>query len=322
MCLYRIGFDSPIAPLLMKAGDNGKQVTALIEIKARFDEENNIEWGKRLERAGVHVVYGLLGLKTHAKTTLVVRREGDRLRRYVHLATGNYNPATSTIYTDLGLLTADEAIGEDATELFNYLTVYAQRESFNKLLVAPITLRQRMLELIGREAENAKKGIPAKITAKVNRLADGEIVNALYDASRAGVQIDLIIRGICTLRPGVAGMSENIRVRSVVGRLLEHSRVYYFENGGQDEIFIGSSDWMPRNLDRRVEVLTPIEDKKMKWFLRERYLESYLQDTSKARELQPDGSYRRLEAGDSEPFDAQLSFQAGSNVVRFADRHH
>lgn len=322
MCLYRIGADSPIAPLLIEASERGKQVTALIEIKARFDEENNIEWGKKLERAGVHVVYGLLGLKTHAKTTLVVRREGDELRRYVHLATGNYNPATSTVYTDLGLLTADEQTGEDATELFNYLTVYAQRDSFNKLLVAPINLRERMLEMISRETENAKNGIPARIIAKINRLADTEIVNALYDASRAGVQIDLIIRGICTLRPGVAGMSENIRVRSIVGTLLEHSRVYYFENGGHNELYLGSSDWMPRNLDRRVEVLTPIADDRMKWFLKEQYLEAYLRDTAKARELRSDGSYTRPQVGDSEPFNAQLSFQASSNVVNFENRHH
>lgn len=320
MCLYRIGSDSPIAPLLIEASERGKQVTALIEIKARFDEENNIEWGKRLERAGVHVVYGLLGLKTHAKTTLVVRREGEGLRRYVHLATGNYNPATSTVYTDLGLLTADEQIGEDATELFNYLTVYSQRDSFNKLLVAPINLRQRMLELIGRETENAKRGIPARIIAKINRLADTEIVNALYDASRAGVKIDLIIRGICTLRPGVPGMSENIRVRSIVGRLLEHSRLYYFENGGHGEIYLGSSDWMPRNLDRRVEVLTPIADDSMKTFLKDQYLEAYIRDTSKARELQPDGTYRRPETSDSEPFNAQLSFQKNSNVIDFEGR--
>jgi len=319
MCLYRIGADSPIAPLLIEASERGKQVTALIEIKARFDEENNIEWGKKLERAGVHVVYGLLGLKTHAKTTLIVRREGDELRRYVHLATGNYNPATSTVYTDLGLLTADEKTGEDATEVFNYLTVYSQRDTFNKLLVAPINLRQRMLELIAREAENAKQGMPARITAKLNRLADTEIVNALYDASRAGVQIDLIIRGICTLRPGVPGMSENIRVRSIVGQLLEHSRIYYFENGGHSEVYIGSSDWMPRNLDRRVEVITPIEDVKIKWFLKEQYLEAYLRDNEKASELQPDGSYRRPEAGDTEPFNAQLSFQKHSNVLSFRD---
>jgi len=322
MCLYRIGANSPIAPLLIEASERGKQVTALIEIKARFDEENNIEWGKKLERAGVHVVYGLLGLKTHAKTTLIVRREGDELRRYVHLATGNYNPATSTIYTDLGLLTANEETGAEATELFNYLTVYSQREDFKKLLVAPINLRERMIELIGCEAENAKRGIPARIIAKFNRLADTEIVNALYDASRSGVQIDLIVRGICTLRPGVPGMSENIRVRSIVGRLLEHSRVYYFENGGHNEVFIGSSDWMPRNLDRRVEVLSPIGDDHMKWFLKNQYLESYLRDSEKASELQSDGCYKRPEVKDGEPFDAQLSFQKHSDVVSIENRSH
>ena len=316
MCLYRIGANSPIAPLLIRASENGKQVTALIEIKARFDEANNIEWGKRLERAGVHVVYGILGLKTHAKTTLIVRREGEDLRRYVHLATGNYNPETSTVYTDLGLLTADEKIGEDATELFNYLTVYSQRDTFNKLLVAPICLREKMLELIGRETQNAENGMPARIIAKINRLADAEIVQALYDASRAGVEIDLIIRGICTLRPGVPGLSENIRVRSIVGRLLEHSRVYFFENGGRNEVYIGSSDWMPRNLDRRVEVLTPVQEPAIRRHLREDYLEAYLRDNVKAREMQPDGSHIRAEQS-GEPFNAQLSFQEVSNVVAF-----
>jgi polyphosphate kinase len=316
MCLYRIGEDSPIAPLLIKASENGKQVTALIEIKARFDEANNIEWGKRLERAGVHVVYGILGLKTHAKTTLIVRREGDELRRYVHLATGNYNPATSTVYTDLGLLTVDEKIGEDATELFNYLTVYSQRDAFHKLLVAPINLRQSMVELIERETENANNGLPARIVAKINRIADTEIVQKLYEASQAGVEIDLIVRGICTLRPGVEGLSENIRVRSVVGRLLEHSRVYYFENGGKPEIYLGSSDWMPRNLDRRVEVLTPIKDEEIKRYLKDEYLETYLRDNVKAREMQPDGHYVRAEAG-SEPRNAQLAFQETSNVIKF-----
>lgn len=321
MCLYRIGADSPIAPLLIKASENGKQVTALIEIKARFDEANNIEWGKRLERAGVHVVYGLLGLKTHAKTTLIVRREDDGLRRYVHLATGNYNPATSTVYTDLGLLTTDEQIGADATELFNYLTVYSRRENFNKLLVAPINLRDRMAELIERETENARNGLRSAIVAKINRLADNDFVQKLYEASQAGVQIYLIVRGVCTLRPGVPGLSENIRVRSVVGRLLEHSRVYYFENGGEHELYLGSSDWMPRNLDRRVEVLAPIRDPKIKYFLKHEYLAAYLRDNQKARELQPDGSYRRAEAAGSEPFNVQNSFEDHSNVLRFETAH-
>jgi polyphosphate kinase len=316
MCLYRIGENSPIAPELIRASENGKQVTALIEIKARFDEANNIEWGKRLERAGVHVIYGLLGLKTHAKTTLIVRREGDKLRRYVHLATGNYNPATSTVYTDLGLLTADEEIGADVSALFNYLTVYTEPAVINKALIAPINLRERMVELIERETENAKLGRRAKIVAKLNRLADASIVNKLYEASQAGVEIDLIVRGVCTLRPGVPGLSDNIRVRSVVGRLLEHSRVYFFENGGDNEVYIGSADWMPRNLDRRVEVLAPIENRSIRRFLIDEYLKIYLDDTAKARFLQPDGSYTRPETRE-EGVDAQLAFQPNSNTLEF-----
>lgn len=318
MCLYRIGANSPIAPLLIKASEAGKQVTALIEIKARFDEANNIEWGKRLERAGVHVVYGLLGLKTHAKTTLIVRREGDKLRRYMHLATGNYNPATSGAYTDLGLLTCDEKTGEDATELFNYLTVYSARENFNKLLVAPINLRKRMIAMIDREAENAKNGLPARIIAKINRLADTEIAYSLYEASKAGVQIDLIVRGVCTLRPGVPGLSENIRVRSIVGPLLEHSRVYYFENGGIGEVYLGSSDWMPRNLDRRVEVLSPIENPKLRDHLRNDYLSAYLRDNVKARELAADGTYYSVNPSNGdEEFNCQLAFQEPGNIIDF-----
>lgn len=320
MCLYRIGEDSPIAPLLIKASENGKQVTALIEIKARFDEANNIEWGKRLEEAGVHVVYGLLGLKTHAKTTLIVRREGEELKRYVHVATGNYNPATSTVYTDLGLLTADQEVGADVADLFNYLTVYTEPKHVRKLLMAPINLRDRMKELIDRETENAKAGKRARIIAKINRLADTEIVNKLYEASQAGVEIDLIIRGICTLRPGVKGLSENIRVRSIVGRLLEHSRVYYFENGGDPEVLMGSSDWMPRNLDRRVEVLTPIRDRRIARYLGEEYLPMYLRDNKKARILQPDGSYSRAEKTGDE-LDAQLAFQQQGSLLEF-ERHH
>jgi polyphosphate kinase len=318
MCLYRIGANSPIAPLLIEASERGKQVTVLIELKARFDEENNIEWAKRFEQAGVHVIYGLLGLKTHCKTTLIVRREGDELRRYVHLATGNYNPATSAVYTDLGLLTDDEQTGADATELFNFLTAYSQKEDYKKLLVAPINIREKMMEFIQRETENAKQGKFARIIAKFNRLADVEIIRALYEASQAGVQIDLIVRGICMLRPGVAGLSENIRVRSIVGRLLEHSRVYYFANGGEEEVYFGSSDWMPRNLDRRVEVLTPIEDPKLKQYLKDEFLTAYLRDTAKARELLPDGTYRKIyPAEGEEAFNSQLSFQEKSNVVDF-----
>lgn len=314
MCLYRIGADSPIAPQLIKAAENGKQVTALIEIKARFDEANNIEWGKRLEEAGVHVVYGVLGLKTHAKTTLIVRREGDELQRYVHIATGNYNTETSTVYTDLGLLTADPDIGADVSDLFNYLTVYTEPEKINSLLIAPLNLRERMMEMIGRETLHAQTGRPARIIAKFNRLADNDIVNALYEGSQAGVEIDLIVRGICTLRPGVPGLSENIRVISIVGRLLEHSRVYYFENGGDCEVYIGSSDWMPRNLDRRVEVLTPVKDSKIRDYLKGEYLATYLKDNVKARSLQTDGSYARV-ASESEPFDSQLHFQTRNNVL-------
>ena len=320
MCLYRIGEDSPIAPLLIRASENGKQVTALIEIKARFDEANNIEWGKRLEEAGVHVVYGLLGLKTHAKTTLIVRREGDKLQRYVHLATGNYNPATSTVYTDLGLLTADEKIGADVSALFNYLTVYTEPQNINKLLIAPINLRARMMQLIDREIDNAKLGKRSRIVAKINRLADAGIVNKLYEASQVGVEIDLIVRGVCTLRPGIPGVSDNIRVRSVVGRLLEHSRVYFFENGGDNEVYLGSSDWMPRNLDRRVEVLAPIEDRRIRRFLIDEYLETYLKDTAKARILQPDGRYTRPERSEN-ALDAQLAFQPSNNTVEFERRH-
>jgi len=322
MCLYRIGADSPIAPLLIEASERGKQVTVLIELKARFDEENNIEWAKRFERAGVHVIYGILGLKTHCKTTLIIRREGEDLRRYVHLATGNYNPQTSAFYTDLGLLTDDDEIGADATELFNFLTAYSQHENYQKILVAPINLREKMVELIRREAENAKNGQFARIIAKMNRLADVEIIRALYEASQAGVQIDLIVRGICMLRPGVPGLSENIRVRSIVGRLLEHSRIYYFANAGAEEIYLGSSDWMPRNLDRRVEVLAPIEDFRLKQYLKDEFLTTYLRDNVKARELASDGTYRRLSAGaGEEAFNSQLSFQGKSNVVDFQMKH-
>jgi polyphosphate kinase len=323
MCLYRIGARSPIAPLLIEASERGKQVTALIEIKARFDEENNIEWAKRFEEAGVHVIYGLLGLKTHCKTTLIVRREEERLVRYVHLATGNYNPETSAFYTDLGLLTTNEAIGEDATELFNYLTVYSLREPFKELVVAPVCLRERMLELIGREAENARAGRPSRIIAKMNRLADFEIVNALYDASQAGVSIDLVVRGVCTLRPGVPGLSENIRVRSIVGQLLEHSRVYYFENGGEPLVFTGSADWMPRNLDRRVEVLAPVHDPELRVYLRNEFLEAYLRDNVKARLLFDDGTFHRVERGPGdEEFNSQTSFQNMSNVIPFEVIEH
>jgi len=318
MCLYRMGAESPIAPLLIKASEQGKQVTVLIEIKARFDEANNIEWAKRLERAGVHVIYGLVGLKTHCKTTLIVRRELGKLVRYIHVATGNYNPDTSAFYTDLSLLTANNLVGEDATELFNYLTVYSQRTGFRELVVAPIYLRQKMIELIRREIGHIRQGGTGRIIAKMNRLADAELVNTLYEASQAGVEIDLIVRGICTLRPGVPGLSDNIRVRSVVGRLLEHSRVYFFGNGGQPEVFTGSSDWMPRNLDRRVEVLVPVHDPRIRNYLCGEFLAAYLKDNVKARVLRSDGIYERVARNSGElDFDSQLSFQEMANIVQF-----
>jgi polyphosphate kinase len=293
MCLYRTGKDSPVVKSLMEASAQGKQVTALVELKARFDEENNIEWARQLEKEGVHVVYGLVGLKTHCKLALVVRREGDGLRRYVHLATGNYNPTTSRIYTDVGLFTADKEIGEDATYLFNYLTGYSRYSKYHCLLVAPVNLRERTLALIGRETEHAKAGRPASIIVKVNSLTDVQIIRALYEAAQAGVSIDLIVRGVCMLRPGVPGVSENVRVRSIVGRFLEHSRVFYFANDGREEVYIGSADWMNRNLDRRVEVMAPVKDQQLRKYLREVLLDAYLRDNVKARDLNTTGSYMR-----------------------------
>ncbi|HZI17298.1 MAG TPA: polyphosphate kinase 1 [Pyrinomonadaceae bacterium] len=309
MCLYRTGQNSPIPRALIEAVEQGKQVTALVELKARFDEENNIEWAKRLEDAGVHVVWGIVGLKTHCKVTLVVRREGDDLRQYVHIATGNYNPVTSNFYTDLGLLTADPEVGADATDLFNFLTGFSRQKEYRKLLVAPVNLRDRMLGLIRRETEHARAGRPARIAVKINRLADTQVVRALYEASQAGVRIDLVVRGICMLRPGVPGLSETVRVRSIVGRFLEHSRVYYFLNGGDEELYTGSADWMHRNMDRRVEVVAPVRDPRLKKYLKDVLLAAYLRDNVKARELQPDGSYRRpRRAPGDEPFSAQLHF--------------
>ncbi len=309
ICLYRTGKDSPVIKSLVKASRNGKQVAALVELKARFDEENNIEWARHLEAEGVHVVYGMRELKTHSKVTLVVRNENDELRRYVHIATGNYNPATSRIYTDLGLLTSDAEIGADATELFNFLTGYAYQDEFRKLLIAPINLRERMIELIRRETENIKAGKEARIIVKLNSLTDDKIIRELYRASQAGVRIDLIIRGICTLRPQVAGLSENIRVISVVGRFLEHSRIFYFANDGKEEIYIGSADWMHRNLDRRVEAIVPIKDASLRQYLKEEILAAYLQDNINASILQADGTYEKINVGEGEiEFDSQLYF--------------
>ena len=290
MTLYRTSGDSPILNALIAAAENGKQVAVLVELKARFDEENNINWARKLEKVGVHVVYGLVGLKTHTKIALVVRREENRIRRYVHIGTGNYNPKTARIYTDIGLLSCRDELGADLTDLFNYLTGYSRQHSYRKLIVAPVNLRDRMLSLIYRETENCKNGLPSRIVAKMNALVDKRIIVALYEASQAGVQIDLIIRGICCLRPGIKGISDNIRVVSIVGRFLEHSRIFYFHNRGEDEVFIGSADWMPRNLDRRVEAVVPIEDSDLKKDLQE-ILGIMLSDNRQAWELQPNGRY-------------------------------
>jgi polyphosphate kinase len=316
ICLYRTGKDSPIVRSLMRASQLGKQVTAVVELKARFDEENNIEWARRLENEGVHVVYGIHTLKTHSKVLLVVRREREKLARYVHIATGNYNPMTSRLYTDMGLLTADEEIAADATSLFNFLTGYSQQDKYQRLIVAPLNLRERFIAMIRREKENKIAGRDARIIVKVNSLTDEVLIAELYEASKAGVEIDLIIRGICSLRPGVKGLSENIRVRSIVGRFLEHSRIFYFANSGGEgnEIFIGSSDWMQRNLDRRVEVAVPILSPEIKEYLRERVLETYLRDNVNARILKPDGTYRKLSPGNSNPVDSQMSF-VGEDIV-------
>lgn len=292
--LYRVSGNSPIIAALAQAAENGKQVSVLVELKARFDEENNIAWAKMLERAGCHVIYGLVGLKTHSKITLVVRREEDGIRRYVHLGTGNYNDSTAKLYTDMGLLTCSEPIGEDATAVFNMLSGYSEPASWNKLCLAPIWLRDRFLDMIRRETAHAKKGDPAHIIAKMNSLCDEELIEALYEASAAGVKIELIVRGICCLKVGIPGISENISVRSIVGTFLEHSRIYYFLNGGQEEIYLSSADWMPRNLDRRVEILFPVENERLK---KEVFhvLEIQLQDTMKAQVKQPDGSYEHID---------------------------
>ena len=310
ICLYRTGQNSPIPQALIEASERGKQVTAVVEIKARFDEENNIEWAKRLAESGVHVVYGQVDLKTHGKLTLVVRREEHGLQTYVHIATGNYNPTTSKIYTDLGLLTTNSEIGDDATDVFNFLTGFSMQKEYSRLMVAPVNLRERMLTLIQRETAHAQAGRAARITAKVNRLTDLEIIDALYRASQAGVEIDLIVRGSCMVRPGVPGLSQTIHVRSIVGRFLEHSRIFYFANGGDEEVYIGSADWMTRNLDRRVEVVAPILDPQLRKYLKDIVLAAYLRDNVKARILNADGIYERpqVRAGE-EPFNSQTYFE-------------
>ena len=299
--LYRVGKNSPVVEALLEAIENGKQVAVLVEIKARFDEESNITWAKTLEAEGVHVVYGLLGLKTHSKIALVVRKEGDRIRRYVHLATGNYNTVTSQVYTDLGLFTCDDDIGADATDLFNYLTGYSAKTSYRKLLVAPINLRARMVELIEREVAHHRKNGGGHLIFKMNALTDRGMIQQLYRAAQTGVKIDLIVRGMCCLRPGVPGVSEAISVTSIVGRFLEHSRVYYFRNGGHEEIYLGSADVMTRNIDRRVEVLFPLQDPRLVRLMRDDILKTYLIDNVKARVLQPDGSYDRVKVKKDQP---------------------
>ena len=314
MCLYRTGQNSPIPRALMEASDRGKQVTAVVEIKARFDEESNIEWAARLAESGVHVVYGLLDLKTHSKVALVVRREADGLQTYTHIATGNYNPTTSRLYTDLGLLTSDPVIGDDATDLFNFLTGFSMQKDYTRLMVAPVNLRKRMLALIERETNQALNGQPAHIMAKVNRLTDLTIIEALYRASQAGVKIDLIVRGACMIRPGVPGLSPTIHVRSVVGRFLEHSRIFYFLNGGDEEIYIGSADWMTRNLDRRVEVVVPVQDAQIKKYLKDTLLSAYLRDNVKARVMNSDGVYEQPQRGiNEESFNSQTHFEGANS---------
>ncbi len=290
--LYRTGGDPRVVGALMNAVNNGKQVTTIVELRARFDERNNIEWARQLEEAGVHVVYGLVGYKIHAKMTLVVRREDHLIRRYLHLSTGNYNPSTARIYTDLGLLTCREELGDDATNLFNLLTGICQFSGMKKFLVAPFELHDRMLQLVERETANARQGMPARIIAKLNSLVDERMIEALYRASQAGVTLDLIVRGICCLRPGVRGLSERITVRSIVDRFLEHSRIFYFENACQPELYVGSADWMPRNFFRRIELVFPNEDGNLRERLVGEVLATSLADNVKARLLDKDGSYR------------------------------
>ena len=290
--LYRVSGHSPIIAALAEAADNGKQVSVLVELKARFDEENNINWAKMLEKAGCHVIYGLVGLKTHSKITLVVRREEDGIRRYVHLGTGNYNDSTAKLYTDLGLMTCNPLIGEDATGVFNMLSGYSEPLYWNKLAVAPIWLRSKFLKMIRRETKHALEKKPAHIMAKMNSLCDKEIIAALYEASCAGVKIQLVVRGICCLKAGIPGLSENIEVHSIVGNFLEHARIFYFENEGSCEVYMGSADWMPRNLDKRVEIMFPVEDENLKDQVIH-VLETQLADNVKAHLLQPDGTYEK-----------------------------
>ena len=293
MTLYRVGRNSPLVEALLDASQNGKQVAVLLELKARFDEESNIEWAQKLEREGVHVVYGLPGVKVHAKMCMVVRREGETIRRYVHLGTGNYNPTTARLYTDLGLFTCNEEIGADVSDLFNHLTGYSAKKSYRKLLVAPDSLRSGLERLIRREMERQREHGDGRLIFKMNALEDAGMIRLLYEASQAGVQIDLIVRGVCSLRPGIKGVSDTIRVKSILGRFLEHSRIFYFQNGGEELIYVGSADLMPRNLNRRVEILFPVEDRRLVRRLRDNILAKYLDDEVSARIMQPDGTYTR-----------------------------
>ncbi len=314
--LYRVGSHAPVVASLMDAAAQGKQVAVLVELKARWDEENNLEWARALEKAGVHVAYGMLGLKTHAKIALVVRKEPDGIRRYVHLGTGNYNSTTARLYTDMGLMTSRPEIGADATELFNYLTGYSTQSTFRKLLVGPVSLRSSLLERIDREIESHVKHGDGRLIFKMNSLVDRAMIKAIYRAAQAGVRVDLLIRGVCCLRPGVPGISDGVRVTSVVGRYLEHSRIYYFHNGGDEEIYLGSADLMPRNLDRRVEVLFPIDDPSLRAYLRNDVLEACMHDTVNARELRADGTYVRVRPVPGEqPFDSQAYFMLQPKTV-------
>jgi polyphosphate kinase len=299
--LYRVGPNAPVVAALLEARENGKQVAVLVELKARFDEENNIVWAKALERAGVHVIYGLVGLKTHAKVCMVVRREQDRMVRYVHLSTGNYNATTARVYTDLGYFTSDPKIGADVSDLFNALTGYSRKHTYNKLLVAPEGLREKIIARIDREIEKHRAYGHGYLAFKMNALVDQDCIKALYRASRAGVTIDLQVRSICCLRPGLPGLSESIRVTSIVGRFLEHTRIYYFRNGGDEEILLGSADLMPRNLDRRVETIFPVEDPQLVESIKENILQVHLRDNAQARVLRSDGTYADVQAQDGEP---------------------
>ncbi len=309
--LYRVGSNAPVVEALLEAAERSKQVAVLVELKARFDEESNIGWARALEEVGAHVVYGLVGLKTHCKVTMVVRQEGEGIRRYLHLSTGNYNALTSRIYEDMGMFTCDEDMGADATDLFNYLTGYSTKQEYRKLLVAPVSLRKKLEKMILREIEHAQQGRKAHLIFKLNSLVDPQMIQLLYQASQAGVQVELLVRGMCCLRPGIKGVSENIRVTSIVGRYLEHSRLFYFHNDGKESIYLGSADLMQRNLNDRVEVVFPVENKEQIKYLRHHVLETYLKDNTRARILQSNGTYTRLipEAG-KDVIDVQEKFMS------------